>query len=109
MSQTVDLDELITNKEAATLLKIQPNTLEIWRHQGKGPPFLKLGDAPNATVRYQRSAVIDWAAERAFTSTSAHSAAMSKPPVPLKVAPGAIPGPWQGTTPGVNGNGGASK
>ncbi len=109
MSNTVDLDELITNKEAATLLKIQPNTLEIWRHQGKGPPFLKLGDAPNATVRYLRSAVISWAAERAFTSTSAHSAAVRKPPAPLKVAPGAICGPWEGNRPRIKGNGGVPK
>lgn len=62
MSITIDLDDLMTNKEAATLLVIKPNTLEIWRHQGKGPPYLKLGDAAQSTVRYQRSAVVAWAA-----------------------------------------------
>lgn len=96
MSQTVDLDDLITNKEAAALLKIKPNTLEIWRHQGRGPEYLKLGDAPNAVVRYLRSEVVKWAAEQTYRSTSAHTSAVrERKQTPLKVTPGAIPGPWQ--------------
>lgn len=72
MSRTIDLDDLLSNKEAARLLCIQPNTLEIWRVQGKGPAFLKLGDQPQATVRYLRSTVIAWAAQRVYHSTSAY-------------------------------------
>lgn len=112
MSITIDLDDLITNKEAATLLAIKPNTLEIWRHQGKGPPCLKLGDAAQSTVRYQRSAVVAWAKTRAFTSTSAASVAAAKAAAAAEAKeavrashalrigePGAIPGPWTGTIP----------
>lgn len=74
MSNSVDLDGLLTNEEAAALLGIKPNTLEIWRYKGRGPPFIKLGDAPQAAVRYIRSAVTDWVAQRSFASTSAYSA-----------------------------------
>lgn len=74
MTLDIDLDDLLSSKEAATLLGIRPNTLEVWRHQGRGPSFLKLGDSPKSTVRYQRSAVVAWASQRSFTSTSGHSA-----------------------------------
>ena len=44
MTTTIDLGDLLTTKEAAILLGLKANTLEIYRHQGKGPPFLKLGN-----------------------------------------------------------------
>ena len=95
MSQSIYLDDLLSNKEAATLLGIKPNTLEIWRHQGKGPAFLKLGDAPQSTVRYQRSTVMAWAAQQSFTSTSGHSAAVRmKCGSSFNLTPGSIPVPW---------------
>lgn len=72
MSNMIDVGDLLSNKQAARLLGIQPNTLEIWRVQGKGPVFLKLGDQPQSTVRYLRSTVIEWAAQRAYQSTSAY-------------------------------------
>lgn len=98
MSNTIDLDDLLSSKETATLLGIKPNTLEIWRHQGKGPAYLKLGDNPQSTVRYLRSAVMAWAAQRAYQSTSAHSAAVrDKRTSGFTVTPTAIPGPWEGT------------
>lgn len=111
MSQTVDLDEFITNKETAKLLGVRPNTLEVRRHQGKdGPPFYKLGDAPNAPVRYLRSEVIAWVKEQAYRSTSAHTAAVrEKRRNPMVVTPGAIPGPWQNGKPAVKQPGGASE
>lgn len=98
MSAHVDLDDLMTSKEVATFLGVKPNTLEIWRSQGKGPPYLKLGDAPQAAVRYLRSAVAAWAARRAFSSTSEHTAAVRAAGAPtFRVAPSAIPLPWEGT------------
>ena len=72
MSNMIDVGDLLSNKQAARLLGIQPNTLEIWRVQGKGPTFLKLGDQPQSTVRYLRSTVIEWAAQRAYQSTSGY-------------------------------------
>ncbi len=72
---SVNLNDLLDNEAAASLLNVRPNTLEIWRHKGKGPPFIKLGDAPQAPVRYLRSAVMAWVEERSFASTSAYSPA----------------------------------
>jgi predicted DNA-binding transcriptional regulator AlpA len=64
-------DELLDNEQTAALLGIKPNTLEIWRYKGRGPAFLKLGDTPQAPVRYRRSEVTEWLARRSFASTSA--------------------------------------
>jgi predicted DNA-binding transcriptional regulator AlpA len=72
-------DELLDNEQTAALLGLKPNTLEIWRHKGKGPEFLKLGDTPQAPVRYVRSKVMDWLARRSFESTSAFTAAAKLP------------------------------
>jgi hypothetical protein len=66
-------DELLDNEQTAALLGIKPNTLEIWRCKGKGPEFVKMGDTPQAPVRYQRSVVLEWVAHRSFASTSGYS------------------------------------
>ena len=79
MSATVELDDLLTNEQAATLLGIKPTTLEIWRIKGKSPPFLKLGVTKQAPIRYQRTEVMKWLAERSFSSTSAFTAAKRLP------------------------------
>lgn len=70
-----DVDDLLDNGQTAALLGIRPNTLEIWRCRGKGPVFCKLGEMPQAPVRYRRSVVMDWLARRSFASTSAYSPA----------------------------------
>lgn len=75
MNTTVNLTDLLDNEQTAALLGIKPNTLEIWRHKGKGPEFLKLGDTPQSPVRYLRSKVSEWLAGRSFPSTSAYSPA----------------------------------
>jgi hypothetical protein len=75
MSTSIDLDDLLTNEQAAVLLGIKPTTLEIWRIRGKSPPFLKLGGSKQAPIRYQRSEITKWLAERSFSSTSAFTAA----------------------------------
>ena len=75
MTTPVDLNDLLETEQAAKLLGIKKNTLEIWRHRGKGPPFVKLGTSPQAPVRYLRSAVMAWLAQQSFPSTSAYSPA----------------------------------
>jgi hypothetical protein len=67
-------DYLLDSEQTAALLGIKPNTLEIWRCKGKGPVFLKLGDTPQAPVRYQLSDVTEWLESRSFLSTSAFTA-----------------------------------
>ncbi len=73
MTGPVNLDDLLTNDQAASLLSLKPTTLEIWRIRSKGPPFIKLGEAKQAPVRYLRSEVMNWLAQRSFASTSAYS------------------------------------
>jgi hypothetical protein len=95
IAKPIDPDEFINTKEAARLLRKKPNTLEIYRHQAKGPPFVKLGDSPQSPVLYLRSEVLAWLAQQTFKSTSAHSAAVkAKRPSGFTVTPGAVPGPW---------------
>ncbi|WP_126175024.1 helix-turn-helix transcriptional regulator [Tsuneonella rigui] len=66
---------LLNNAQAAALLGIAPNTLEFWRHRGRGPTFVKLGDAPQAGVAYEEADVLAWRDARKFASTSAYSPA----------------------------------
>ena len=47
---------LITEKDLATALAMQPQSLADWRHRGHGPPYLKLGHL----VRYRVADVQDW-------------------------------------------------
>lgn len=70
MTATVELDDLLSSEQAAHLLGIKRNTLEIWRCKGKGPAFIKLGDNPSSPIRYQRSRLVAWLETRTFASTS---------------------------------------
>lgn len=70
-------NELLTSAETAVLLGIKRNTLEIWRGQGKGPAFAKLGNAPQSAVRYRRADVAAWIEKRLYASTSHYTAALS--------------------------------
>ncbi|MCL1595493.1 MAG: helix-turn-helix domain-containing protein [Actinomycetia bacterium] len=49
-------DELLTQHVLAAELKMRPQSLADWRHRGKGPTYVKLGQL----VRYRRSDVEDW-------------------------------------------------
>ncbi|WP_269218938.1 helix-turn-helix transcriptional regulator [Brevundimonas vesicularis] len=73
MAVTVNLDDLLTTKEAASVLGVKPNTLEIWRHKGRGPPFIRLGDGPCAPIRYFRIELSKWLASHSYAHTSAYS------------------------------------
>ena len=47
---TKESDEtvLLNEQEAAEFFGLRPQTLALWRHQSKGPPYIKLG----SSVRY---------------------------------------------------------
>jgi predicted DNA-binding transcriptional regulator AlpA len=60
-------DDLLTTPEVAEWLRVSSIWLEIGRSKNYGPPFQRL----SATViRYKRSAVRAWLAEREFQNTS---------------------------------------
>ena len=48
--------EFLTTPEAAQYLGMSRQWLEIARHRGNGPPYIKLGRA----VRYKRSVLDSW-------------------------------------------------
>lgn len=75
MTQTTHSVRLLDSVQTAALLGITPNTLKFWRHKGRGPRFVKLGDSPQAGVAYDEADVIAWREARKFSSTSAYSPA----------------------------------
>jgi hypothetical protein len=66
----------LNNAEAAAIIGISPNTLKLWRHLGKSPPFTKNDpQSPQSGVSYDPADLADWKASRRFASTSAYSPA----------------------------------
>ena len=51
-----NLVSLYDTKQAAKYLNIKPQTLNRWRHEGYGPPFIKLG----SLVRYRYQDLTTW-------------------------------------------------
>lgn len=50
------LPKLLKPSEVAELIGYKPSTLAVWRSQGKGPPYTKVGN----TVRYRSDVLQDW-------------------------------------------------
>jgi predicted DNA-binding transcriptional regulator AlpA len=65
------MTKTLNNNAAAAALGISSSTLKLWRHLGKGPKYVKLGQAKQAGIAYVESDVIEWREARTFTSTSA--------------------------------------
>ncbi len=61
------METLITQKEAAAILRLSVRTLERHRVAGTGPAFVKLG----GRVAYRSSDLMAWAASNTFYSTAA--------------------------------------
>jgi excisionase family DNA binding protein len=60
---------LLTQREAAILLRLSERTLERFRVQGTGPVYVKAG----RLVRYREADLEEWIAARVVTSTSEES------------------------------------
>ncbi len=56
----------LTTAEAAEYLRLSKQFLEIARHRGDGPPYIKLSRA----VRYHRPSLDDWMLERQRNHTA---------------------------------------
>jgi|LGOV01.1.fsa_nt_gb predicted DNA-binding transcriptional regulator AlpA len=59
-------EKWFTTEELAKRYGAKPNTLAVWRCQGKGPRFIKIGKL----VRYPDSEVRKYEAENLFGSTT---------------------------------------
>jgi predicted DNA-binding transcriptional regulator AlpA len=60
------LDRLLRTREAAKVVGLSPRTMESYRRNGGGPPFVKLRDY---AVRYVLRDLLAWIAARKRTRT----------------------------------------
>lgn len=51
-----DDDSLLKEAQAAKFLAVSVRTLQAWRTDNSGPPFIRLGRA----IRYRLKALIEW-------------------------------------------------
>ncbi len=58
---------LLTEAEAAKLLKFTPRFLQARRVRGDGPPFVRIS---SRAIRYRRSDLLTWIEKRVRSSTS---------------------------------------
>lgn len=65
--------EVLDPKAAASAMGLTVQTLARWRHEKKGPRYLKLGGA----VRYTRAAIDTFLRESERTSTADHRTSTS--------------------------------
>lgn len=80
---------IVGNKEAAAMIGVAEDTLKIWRYRGRGPRFIKYGDARQAGVGYDTADIEAWLNERKSSSTTQNSPA-------ARLSTGlAIKGPWE--------------
>jgi excisionase family DNA binding protein len=65
MSQAAQDEEesLVTEPEAARVLAVSVRTLQAWRVQDAGPPYVRVG----RLIRYVRSSLIAWIKSRTHT------------------------------------------
>jgi len=50
-------NKLLTTQEVSETLGVTVNTLQIWRHQGKGPRYIKLS---RRAIRYRAGDCQEW-------------------------------------------------
>jgi DNA-binding transcriptional MerR regulator len=64
---------LLRQGEAATLLGVEPRTLEAWRCRGGGPPFVQVS---SRAIRYRQADLVRWIEDRVRRSTSEYPEAL---------------------------------
>jgi hypothetical protein len=65
------MDQLLTEREAAKVLRISVQLLRKWRALGEGPEYIKLGKC----VRYAEHSLARFLAQRASTGSAKHEEA----------------------------------
>ena len=77
LSGAGDPDDLLNTVELAEWFGLSTQWLEIGRHRGYGPKFLKLS---SRRVRYRRSDVLAWLAERTHRATAEYATTGGRAP-----------------------------
>jgi hypothetical protein len=57
----------LTTREVAEALKLQPQSVRLWRSKGTGPAYLKIN---HSRVLYDQVVLAEWIKARVFTSTA---------------------------------------
>lgn len=55
-----NLPVFLTSEELAAMIRTSKRTLEDWRLDGKGPPWVRAGVPPSARVLYPLDATLKW-------------------------------------------------
>jgi excisionase family DNA binding protein len=60
--------DIITEEEAAALLRVKRFTMRKWRREGGGPRFIRCG---GRLIRYIKTDIDDWLSKNSFSSHAA--------------------------------------
>lgn len=63
---TFDQERLVDTPRAATMLSKHPAVLADWRHQGRGPKYVRIG----RSVRYRIGDIHEWIADHTVDPVS---------------------------------------
>jgi DNA-binding transcriptional MerR regulator len=50
------IDKLLRPGEVAKILRVNPSTISVWRREGVGPPWVKVG----GRFRYPEAKLLSW-------------------------------------------------
>lgn len=64
---THDLNALMDERQAASILCYSVRALQNWRHRGGGPKFIRVS---SRSIRYRRRDLMDWIDSRTVSNTS---------------------------------------
>jgi Helix-turn-helix domain len=65
--------ELLDSEQLADLFHVTKQTIEIWRMEGRGPKFIRVGGCGGSKVLYHRSDV------EAYLEANKHTGTRAKP------------------------------
>ena len=66
MHENLQLDRLLTEREASEFLGFSPRALQSWRYKGEGPKHVRIS---HRAIRYRLRDLFAWTEERIRTST----------------------------------------
>ena len=55
---------MLTTEQVSEVLQVRPRTLFVWRRDGGGPPFVRLGEGKGSSVRYPRDGLRSYITDR---------------------------------------------
>jgi predicted DNA-binding transcriptional regulator AlpA len=64
-------NEFLSEAQLCQLLQVAPRTTALWREEGTGPKFIRVG---KLKLRYRRADVDVWLAHRTFTARAEEAA-----------------------------------